>query len=285
VAISLARPTWGSRGGALGPVAGTDDFHFNSVASGGDYLLSAKWLTDFRFAYYSIYNDTVAQNFNQPLGNQLGIPNANGTDLNLYGGLPQFNITAPAATGANGGGNLEYGQNTNPSLEEISQFQIVNNWSHTIGNHNIKFGVDYRYGKAYLVSVESNALRSGTYFANNTRTSGVDGSGNQSTGLGFATFLLGDSTLFWRTETANVNAQSRQNRFFSYVQDQWRATQRSASTTASAGRYILPRRLPLRAPGACSTWKPVTSTSPGWARSTAQPTCRTISACSPRASA
>jgi len=211
-------------GGALGPVAGTDDFHFNSVASGGDYLLSAKWLTDFRFAYYSIYNDTVAQNFNQPLGNQLGIPNANGTDLNLYGGLPQFNITAPAATGANGGGNLEYGQNTNPSLEEISQFQIVNNWSHTIGNHNIKFGVDYRYGKAYLVSVESNALRSGTYFANNTRTSGVDGSGNQSTGLGFATFLLGDSTLFWRTETANVNAQSRQNRFFSYVQDQWRAT-------------------------------------------------------------
>ncbi|MGD0890725.1 MAG: TonB-dependent receptor [Terracidiphilus sp.] len=210
-------------GGSIGPIAGTDAFHYNSIASGGDYLLTAKWLTDFRFAYYSIYNNTVAQNSNEALGNELGIPNANGTPLSLYGGLPQFNITAPAATGANGGGNLEYGQNTNPSLEQISQLQFVNNWSHTIGNHNIKFGVDYRYGKAWLVSVESNALRSGTYFANNTRTSGVTGS-VQSTGLGFATFLIGDATMFWRTETANVNAQSRQNRIFSYLQDQWRAT-------------------------------------------------------------
>jgi len=213
-------------GGSIGPIAGTDAFHYNSVASGGDYVLNAKWLTDFRFAYYSIYNNTVAQNYNQPLGNNLGIPNANGSDLSLYGGLPQFNIDAPAATGANGGGNLEYGQNTNPSLEEISQYQFVNNWSHTIGNHNIKFGIDYRYGKAHLVSVESNALRSGTYFAHAARTSGVDAEGNQSPGLGFGTFLLGDATTFWRTETANVAAQSRQNRIFSYVQDQWRATQK-----------------------------------------------------------
>ena len=213
-------------GGSIGPIAGTDAFHYNSVASGGDYVLNAKWLTDFRFAYYSIYNNTVAQNYNQPLGNNLGIPNANGSDLSLYGGLPQFNIDAPAATGANGGGNLEYGQNTNPSLEEISQYQFVNNWSHTIGNHNIKFGIDYRYGKAHLVSVESNALRSGTYFAHAARTSGVDAEGNQSPGLGFGTFLLGDATTFWRTETANVAAQSRQSRIFSYVQDQWRATQK-----------------------------------------------------------
>jgi hypothetical protein len=208
-------------GGSIGPLAGTDAFHYNSIASGGDYVVSPKWLTDFRFAYYSIYNDTVAQNFNQPLGNQLGIPNANGSDLNLYGGLPQFNIDSPSTTGANGGGNLEYGQNTNPSLEEISQLQFVNNWSHTLGNHNIKFGIDYRYGKAHLVSVESNALRSGTYFAHAARTSGVT-DGQESVGLGFATFLLGDVTTFWRTETANVNAESRQNRIFTYAQDQWR---------------------------------------------------------------
>jgi hypothetical protein len=211
-------------GGANGPLAGTDAFHYNSLASGGDYIVSPTWLTDFRFGYYSIYNNTVAQNSNVALGNQLGIPNANGSDLALDGGMPQFNIDAPAATGANGGGNLEYGQNTNPSLLQISQYQLVNNWSHTIGNHNIKFGVDYRYGKAWIVSVESNALRSGTYFAKNSRTSGVTGTGVNavtSPGLGFATFLLGDVTTFWRTETANTNAQSRQTRFFSYGQDQW----------------------------------------------------------------
>jgi hypothetical protein len=213
-------------GGANGPLAGTDDFHYNSLASGGDYVVSTKWLTDFRFGYYSIYNNTVAQDYNQPLGNQLGIPNANGSNLSLDGGMPQFNITAPAATGANGGGNLEYGQNTNPSLLQISQYQVVNNWSHTMGNHNIKFGADYRYGKDWSVSVESNALRSGTYFANNSRTSGIDAKGVASPGLGFATFLLGDVTQFWRTETANTNAQSRQTRFFTYAQDQWHANQK-----------------------------------------------------------
>jgi hypothetical protein len=217
----------GAAGGqSLGPIAGTDQFHYNSLASGGDYVLSAKWLTDFRFAYNSIYNNTVQPDYNQPLGNNLGIPNANGTDLTLYGGMPQFNIDAPAATGANGGGNLEYGTSTNPSLQQTSQYQIVNNWSHTIGNHNIKFGMDYRYGKAWLVSVESNALRAGTYFAHNARTSGVDEDGNESPGLGYATFLLGDATTFWRTETANVNAQSRQSRIFTYGQDQWHANQK-----------------------------------------------------------
>jgi hypothetical protein len=211
-------------GNALGSLAGTDAFHYNSIASGGDYVLSAKWVTDFRFGYYSIYNDTVGPDANKALGNELGIPNANGSDLSLTGGMPQFNIDAAAASGANGGGNLLYGQSTNPSLQKTSQYQFVNNWSHTMGNHNIKFGADYRYGKNKTLSTASNALRSGTYFFKASRTAGVDAEGNASTGLGLATFLLGDASSFWRTETANVNAQSRQTRFFTYAQDQWHAT-------------------------------------------------------------
>jgi hypothetical protein len=205
-------------------LSGTDNFHYNSIASGGDYVLSPKWLTDFRFGYYSVYNNVVVPNFDQPLGNNLGIPNANDTtNLALYGGMPQFNIDAPATNGSNGGQNLEYGQNSNPSLQQTSQYQAVNNWSHTMGNHNIKFGVDWRYGKNWTVSTASNALRSGTYFFKAARTAGTDAKGNVSPGLGLATFLFGDATTFWRTETANVNAQSRQTRFFSYIQDQWHA--------------------------------------------------------------
>ncbi len=217
----------GYLGSAGGPgfgagLAGGDNFHYSSVASGGDYVLRASWLTDFRFGYYSIYNNTVAPDHNQPLGNNLGIPNANDTsNLELYGGMPQFNIDAPASTGAYGGGNLQYGQSANPSLQQTSQYQIVDNWSHLMGNHNIKFGVDYRYGKNWTVSTASNALRSATYFFKAARTSGTDSSNYTSPGLGLATFLFGDTSQFWRTETANVNAQSRQTRFFSYVQDQW----------------------------------------------------------------
>ncbi len=219
-------PFFGAAGGqgfGSGGFAGSDDFHYSSLASGGDYVVSPSWLTDFRFGYYRIYNNTQGPNGNQPLGNDLGIPNANVGDLSLNGGLPQFNIDIPA-NGANGGQNVEYGTSANPTLQQTSQYQFVNNWSHQMGNHNIKFGADYRYGKNWTVTIASNALRSGTYFFASSRTSGVDAGGTESPGVGFATFLLGDTTTFWRTQTANVNAQSRQTRFFTYAQDQWRAT-------------------------------------------------------------
>ncbi len=222
-------PYFGAAGGlgyGAGGFAGTDAFRYQSIASGGDYVVSPKWLTDFRFGYYRIYNNTTGPNANQALGNQLGIPNANVGDLSLNGGLPQFNITIPS-NGANNGGNIEYGTSANPTLQETSQYQFVNNWSHQMGNHNFKFGADYRYGKNHSVTIASNALRSGTYFFSASRTSGsmlVDGTSVASPGVGFATFLLGDTTTFWRTQTANVNAATRQNRFFTYAQDQWRAT-------------------------------------------------------------
>ncbi len=214
-------PFFGAAGGlgyGAGSFAGTDAFHYSSLASGGDYVVSPTWLTDFRFGYYRIYNNTAGPNANQPLGNQLGIPNANVGNLSLNGGMPQFNIDIPS-NGANGGQNIEYGTSANATLQQTAQYQFVNNWSHQFGNHNIKFGADYRYGKDWTLSTQSNALRAGTYFFASPRTSG-----GTSPGLGFATFLLGDATTFWRTQTANENAQTRQTRFFAYAQDQWHAT-------------------------------------------------------------
>jgi hypothetical protein len=57
-------------------------------------------------------------------------------------------------------------------------------------------------------------------------------SGNTSSGLGFATFLLGDVTGYQRTQTQNTDAQERQKRLFFYGQDQWRVTNK---LTASYG--------------------------------------------------
>ena len=219
-------PYFGAAGGlgfGSSGFAGTDAARDQSIAAGADYVVSPKWNTDVRFGYYRINNNTVGPDSNQALGNSLGIPNANGGDLSLYGGLPQINIDIPS-NGSNGGQNIEYGTSANPRLQQTSQYQIVNNWSHTLGNHNIRFGADYRYGTNHSVSVASNALRSGTFFFQAPRTSGVSAAGVTSTGVGFATFLLGDTTQFWRTQTANVNAATRQNRFFTYAQDQWRVT-------------------------------------------------------------
>ncbi len=220
-------PYFGAAGGlgyGSGSFAGTDSFRDQSVASGGDYVLSPKWLTDFRLAYYRIHNNIEGPNYDVAEGNALGIPNANSGDLSLNGGLPQFNISVPS-NGQNNSSSIEYGTSANPSLQQEAQYQVVNNWSHSIGNHNIKFGVDYRYGKddSTSLSGSGNVLRSGDYNFAASRTSGGPAT-DQSPGVGYATFLLGDTTSFSRTVTQSTNGQSRQTRFFTYAQDQWRAT-------------------------------------------------------------
>ncbi len=214
-------PYFGAAGGpgfGNGGFAGTDTARDQSLAAGGDYVVSSNWLTDFRFGYYKIHLNEEGPNNTQPLGNSLGIPNANVGDLALNGGLPQFNIDN-ASNGTNGGGNLEYGTSANQFEQNASQFQFVNNWSHLVGNHNIKFGGDVRYGLNHIIGLDNNNVRSGNYHFAAIRTGSTT-----SPGLGFATFLLGDTTSFQRTQTQNTDAQERQKRIFSYIQDQWRVT-------------------------------------------------------------
>lgn len=216
-------PFFGQAGGlgfGAGDFAGTDAFHYHSIASGGDYIVSPTWLTDFRFGYYSIYNDTTGPDGTEALGNELGIPNANLNPLSLYGGMPQINIDIPA-NGTNGGANMEYGTSAALSLQQTSQYQFVNNWSHQLGGHNFKFGVDFRLGKNNTLSESGsgNVNFNGTYFFASGRTAG----GNAS-GLGFATFLLGDATTYWRSVAASTTGETTQKRIFAYAQDQWRIT-------------------------------------------------------------
>ena len=217
-------PYFGAAGGdgyGAGGFAGTDAFHYSSVAAGGDYVVSPKWVTDFRFGYYRIYNNTAGPNPTEPLGNNLGIPNANPAPLSLTGGLPQFDV-AIEENGQNNGGTVQYGTTAALSLQQTSQYQIVNNWSHTVGNHNYKFGVDFRYGKNNSLSESGsgNVNFNGTYSADQSRTSGPNGLGN-----GYATFLLGDVTNFVRSVSATGGlGKTTQKRLFAYAQDQWRAT-------------------------------------------------------------
>ncbi len=215
-------PYFGAAGGlgfGSGNFAGTDTTLDQNIAAGGDYVLSPSWLTDFRFGWFRLHINEVGPNNTQALGNALGIPNANVGDLALNGGLPQFNIDVPNS-GGNGSSNVEYGTSANQFLQTENQFQIVDNWTHTIGSHNIRFGGDIRYALNHLVGLDNNNVRSGNYQFGAIGTSGAG-----SSGVGFATFLLGDTTKFNRTQTQNTNAQERQKLGFFYAQDQWRITQ------------------------------------------------------------
>ncbi len=246
-------PFFGAAGGqgfGSGGFAGTDTARDQSVAAGMDYVVSPSWLTDVRFGYLRLHVDENGPNYNQPLGNSLGIPNANVGDLSLNGGLPQFNIDN-ASNGTNGGGNLEYGTSAAQFLQNQSQYQIVNNWSHQIGNHNIRFGGDARYGLNHLVGLDNNNVRSGNFHFAQTRTAGVIDAvnGTTSSGLGFATFLLGDTTAYQRTQTQNTDAQERQKRFFVYGQDQWRITSKLTANYGLRWEMYFPESVTGRGEG------------------------------------
>ena len=149
---SVFGPAGGSGFGTNG-FAGTDTSQDHSLTAGGDYTLSTKWLTDFRFGWFRFHFDELQPGFNQPLGTNLGIPGVNTGDINLNGGLPSFNID----------GLSTYGTTTAPFLETENSYQINNNWSHSVGRHNIKFGVDLRYATQYAVGLDNNNFRSGNF--------------------------------------------------------------------------------------------------------------------------
>lgn len=220
---SIFGPAGGSGFGTNG-FAGTDTSQDHSLAAGGDYTLSSKWLTDFRFGWFRFHFNELQPDYNQPLGTQLGIPGVNSGDLALNGGLPAFNIDGIS----NNGGNTVYGTNTAPFLETENSYQVNNNWSHSVGHHNIKFGVDVRYATQFAVGLDNGNYRSGNFHfpASITGQAGnvAPGDSGESAGVGLATFLLGDVGAFQRTQTANTSAETHQWRAFYYGQDQWRLT-------------------------------------------------------------
>jgi hypothetical protein len=218
----------------------------DSLALGTDIAINSKLVTDVRLGYFR-YNISTAKNdpgnTNLPLlGENVGVPVNYGTpDINIA----DLNVTN--ASGPNNGQNVgaQFGTGLNmnhcncPLKEKEDQFQLVNNWTKTIGNHAVKFGADVRYARN--LRVPSDADRTGVNnFGEGPTSNGSTG------GLGWATFILGDVTAFNRYTSSfagEANAKEFQPRDFFYGQDTWRA---SAKLTVNVGlryEYYAPERV------------------------------------------
>ena len=122
------------------------------------------------------------------------------------------------AQGPQYGSGLNINRCNCPLAEHEDQFQLVNNWTKIIGNHQVKFGADLRYARNLRVPSDSN--RAGILnFGTGPTSNGATG-----TGLGFASFVSGDATGLARYVSSSTNAKSFQKRDFFYVQDTWQAT-------------------------------------------------------------
>ena len=126
-------------------------------------------------------------------------------------------------------GPFSFGDGLNPArcncplTESEQQFQVVNNWTRTQGNHTIKFGADIRYAENLRVPSDQNRAGILAFDAGGTYES-------RSNGLALATFLLGDVTSFQRYVSQSLDAAERQKRWFFYGQDSWRISPKFTMT-------------------------------------------------------
>ncbi len=237
---------FGAAGGAgfgLGGYGGTSKGANDSLALGTDIAVNSKLVTDVRLGYYRYNINTAKYNQGVNFATQLGIPGEN-TGTASTSGAPAFNIAEVGAT-VGGGGSVsngsasgpQYGAGLNvdrcncPLTEKEDQFQVVNNWTKTLGNHSVKFGVDLRYARNLRVPSDSD--RTGVNSFGPGPTANAAGVG----GIGLATFALGDVTQYARYVSTSTNAKEFQKRDFFYGQDTWRVTPKF---TANLGlRYEL----------------------------------------------
>lgn len=249
----------GGTGFGPGGYGGTSTGANDSLALGTDIAVTSKLVTDVRLGYYR-YNIITHKydtgNSNIPIQGE----NISGTGANSAltvatdFGAPDLNIADVGISGNNGPNNgtgtgAQYGAGLNvnrcncPLTEREDQFQIVNNWTREIGNHSVKFGVDLRYARNLRVPSDND--RTGV----NNFGSGPTSDGNNGTGLGFATFVLGDVTAFNRYAgtPSETNAKEFQPRDFFYVQDTWRATPKLTVNAGIRYEYYAPER--VNAPG------------------------------------
>ncbi|MBL8188445.1 MAG: TonB-dependent receptor, partial [Acidobacteria bacterium] len=202
------------------PFAGISRTRNQSIASGFNYSVSPTLRTDFRFGWFR-YRVNVDPGAGETTpAKDAGIPGLNNDSFT--GGMPAFLLNG-YGPGGNGGNQFNFGYALQfarcncPLRQNERAFQFVNNWSKEVGNHSFRFGIDYRYAKN--LRIPSDRHRAGELQFNAARTQGPSGGGSA-----LASFLLGDVSVFERYVSTITDAEERQNRYFTYVQDNWRTS-------------------------------------------------------------
>jgi hypothetical protein len=234
----------GPGSGLLG-LSGSSITHNYSLALGFTKTMSTSLLTDFRFGWFKYNPQTQKPDGGTPM-NDFGIGSGPGGNLAntsdpKTAGLGSFILGSDPATGEGGapnnggsevissfGDGLGVGRCNCPLTEREDQFQFVNNWTKTKGNHIFKFGADIRYARNLRIPSDNN--RTGEYNFSPQETSNQNPPADTATGgLDIASFLLGDVSSMARYVTnpalTNINnAAERQKRWFFYGQDTFRLT-------------------------------------------------------------
>lgn len=207
--------SYGLGGGpANGGFAGTGTTKTHSGAINYTGVLSPTLITDVRVGISRYRNDAYATDYGSKGSDDVGIRGVNISDLTS--GLTNIDIS--------GYSNPVVGYSLSlPWIRFETNWNFVNNWTKTRGNHTIKFGLDYRFNRDGLLQTQVYSLRGQYRFR--TGQTGRNGDSNQGFANAYAAFLLDMPNDFGR-DLLSAFPEYVQFPLFTYVQDKWQVSQK-----------------------------------------------------------
>lgn len=191
------------------------------------HTFSPTLLGEFRGGFARFFLNEYQNDSQLRTNDKVGIPNINdGTQI--ADGLAGISVAGPV-------GSFQMGIfGSVPRLDRSTMFQVVNNWTKLIGNHEIRWGGDFRRNLEDLFTL--NQSTRGEFDFNQSVTGSSD---IQNSGLSMASFLLGDAGFFQRGQFI-LWPDERATRVSGYGGDNWRITPKLTVNFGVRWDYISP---------------------------------------------
>jgi len=205
-----------------------------NLAVNYNHIFGPNLLMNVRYSYFRYRVDVEPLDLGLTTASDVGIPNINQGNTDTSG-LSNFIFNGTGLSAASNVGGLTSGQpfqlgtsiGTNAPLHELEQLhQGSASVTKIMGNHNLKFGGDYRWMVNFRSA--SDVSRRGVFQFN----ADVTGDGNPAdanTGDAFASFLLGQPSSFERFNFLG-NPKEYEWDVFGFIEDQWRVTPKLSLT-------------------------------------------------------
>ena len=211
-------PALGAYGTAGGPAnggfAGTGTTKTLSGAINYTGVLSPTFISEFRIGLSRYRNDAYASDYGSKASDEVGIRGVNISDLTS--GLTNIDIS--------GYSNPVVGYSLSlPWIRFETNWNFVNNWTKTLGNHTVKFGWDYRFNRDGLLQTQVYSLRGQYRFR--TGQTARNGDSNQGFANAYAAFLL-DLPNDYGRDLLSAFPEYVQFPLFTYVQDKWQVSKK-----------------------------------------------------------
>ena len=178
------------------------------------HILSPTLVTEFRFGIVRNHNQAINVDSGLNTSTAVGIP---GVNLNPWSsGLAQINVNNFTTPMLGFSASL-------PWVRSVTNFNIVNNWTKTLGSHIIKWGVDVRRERQDLLQTQTFNPRGLFIFTGGTTQNPADS--KTSLGNSFASFLLDQPNSIGR-DLAVIFPARRNTVYNLYFQDKWQVSQK-----------------------------------------------------------